>query len=74
MLRVVFFPSLVWLRAKVLMMTLFPPPVSPTTMVVCLVIMISYNWITLSTCSLEAVRTWYPCSLRSFSTTSLNSG
>ena len=41
MLRIVFWPSLVCDRASVLMMTDFPPPVSPTTIVVCRVSMVS---------------------------------
>ena len=39
---------LVWALASVLMTTDFPPPVGPTTMVVCLVNIVSYNWTTLS--------------------------
>mmetsp|Transcript_30427 Transcript_30427/g.76191 ORF Transcript_30427/g.76191 Transcript_30427/m.76191 type:complete len:251 (+) Transcript_30427:6930-7682(+) len=67
-------PILVCERASVLMITDFPPPVLPTTMVVCLVIIVSYSWITLSTCSDEPVMTWYPFSAKSASTTSLSLG
>ena len=47
--RVVFFPSFVCERAMVLRMTVLPPPVCPTTIVVCRVITVSYSWMTLST-------------------------
>ena len=42
----------------------------PTTIVVWRVIIVSYSWITLSTCSLGSVITLYPHSARSSSTTS----
>jgi len=35
----------------VLITTVFPPEVGPTTMVECLVYIVSYNCITLSTCN-----------------------
>ena len=42
------------------MITDLPPPVFPTTMVVCRVSIVSYSWMTLSTCSLGSVMTLYP--------------
>ena len=66
----VILPSFVCDRARVSMMTDLPPPVFPTTIVVCRVIIVSYSWITLSTCSLGSVITLNPHSARSPSTTS----
>ena len=40
--------NLVCACARVLMTTDFPPPVGPTTMVVCHVNIVSYSWTTLS--------------------------
>ena len=67
-------PIFVCDRASVLMITDLPPPVFPTTMVVCRVSMVSYSWITLSTCCEGPVITLYPFSARSPSTTSFMRG
>jgi len=50
---------LVWARARVLMMTDFPPPVGPTTIVVCLVIIVSYNCTTLSAYNMNIDRSMH---------------
>mmetsp|Transcript_33746 Transcript_33746/g.73750 ORF Transcript_33746/g.73750 Transcript_33746/m.73750 type:complete len:202 (-) Transcript_33746:421-1026(-) len=51
-------PILVCERASVLMMTLLPPPVLPTTMVVCRVCIVSYSCTHLSTSSEGSSSTW----------------
>jgi len=72
--RKVFLPSLVCERARVLRMTVLPPPVCPTTIVVWRVMTTSYSWMTLSTCSDASAMTLKPCAARSPSTSSLSVG
>lgn len=67
-------PSAVCARESAAMMVDLPPPVCPTTMVVCRVSMVSYSCTTLSTCSPAPVSTCSPMAASSASTWSLRLG